>query len=61
MRWGDAVTAGHGEDHRDAAVIDSEGVMIITVVVLTTVLLMRVVVRVRTMAVVMTVMLMVMT
>lgn len=60
-RWGDAVTAGHGEDHRDAAVIDSEGVMTIMVVVVMTGVLMRVVVRVRTMAVVMTVMLMVMT
>lgn len=35
MRWNDgddAVTAGHGEeDHRDAAVIDSEGMMVILV------------------------------
>lgn len=58
IRWKDAVIAGHGEDHRDAAVIDSEGVRTIMVVVVTTVLLMRVVVRVRTMAVVMIVMLM---
>lgn len=54
MGWDDTVTAGNGEDHRDVAVIDSEGVMmIIMVVVMTTVLLMRVVVRVRTVAVVM--------